>query len=84
MREVNSPDYHSYLHLVMDGSRGQVEWEILVDRLTVHETRFYRDTHSLDLIRDKYLSELVQERSTDRSGVGICSVFWHFVQDNSG
>lgn len=64
MREVKSPDYQSYLHLVTDGSRGQVEWETLVDRLTVHETRFYRDTNSLNLIRDKYLADLVtsQER----------------------
>ena len=29
MREVKSPDYQSYLHLVTDGSRGQVEWETL-------------------------------------------------------
>jgi len=51
--------------LVMDGSRGQVEWETLVDRLTVHETRFFRDTNSLDLIHDKYLAELVGAKVKD-------------------
>ena len=64
MREVNSPDYQSYLHLVMDGSRGQVEWETLVDRLTVHETRFYRDTNSLNLIQDIHLKDLVNTKDT--------------------
>lgn len=62
MREVNSPDYQTYLHLVMDGSSGQVEWETLVDRLTVHETRFYRDTNALNLIQDKFLPELIRTK----------------------
>ncbi|MGD8927170.1 MAG: protein-glutamate O-methyltransferase CheR [Thioalkalispiraceae bacterium] len=62
MREVNSPDYQSYFHLVTDGSRGQVEWEVLVDRLTVHETRFFRDMNSLNLIQDKYLAQVVEEK----------------------
>lgn len=60
MREVQCPDYQAYFNLILDGSRGQVEWETLVDRLTVHETRFFRDSHSLDLIHDKYLAELVE------------------------
>lgn len=62
MREVKSPDYQSYLHLVMSGSAGQVEWETLVDRLTVHETRFYRDNNALNLIQDKYLAELIKTK----------------------
>jgi len=63
MREVAVDNYQSYFNLIMDGSSGQVEWETLVDRLTVHETRFYRDEYSLDLIRDKYLSELTATKS---------------------
>lgn len=47
-------DYFSYLR---EGGRGAVEWEALVDRLTVHETRFYRDPAALSLIRDVYLRE---------------------------
>lgn len=61
MRELGCADYRQYLHLVTDGARGQVEWEILVDRLTVHETRFYRDTNSLDLIRNHYIPQLLQQ-----------------------
>jgi len=59
MREVKSPDYQTYLHLVTNGSSGQVEWETLVDRLTVHETRFYRDNNALNLIHDNYLKEII-------------------------
>ncbi len=59
MREVKSPDYQAYLHLVTNGSSGQVEWETLVDRLTVHETRFYRDNNALNLIHDNYLKEII-------------------------
>ncbi len=59
MREVGYDSYHDYLLHVTDGLRGQVEWEILVDRLTVHETRFYRDNNSLELIRDTYIPQLI-------------------------
>ena len=64
MRELAVPDYQSYYNMVTDGTRGQVEWEILVDKLTVHETRFYRDTHALDLIRAYYLEPLLEEKRT--------------------
>jgi len=63
MREVAIDNYQSYFDLIMNGSSGQVEWEILVDRLTVHETRFYRDEYSLDLIRNKYLPELTSTKA---------------------
>jgi len=60
MRELKCNDYQTYFNLVTAGTRGQVEWETLVDRLTVHETRFFRDTNALDLIRDEYLIPLVE------------------------
>jgi len=60
MREIDISAYQGYFNLVTDGTSGQVEWEILVDRLTVHETRFYRDEFSLGLIREKYLPELIE------------------------
>jgi len=60
MREVGFDSYQKYFHLVTDGSRGQVEWEILIDKLTVHETRFFRDVHALNLIRDTFLPSLLE------------------------
>lgn len=68
MRELKIRDYRAYFNLVTDGARGQVEWETLVDRLTVHETRFYRDMHALELIRKQYLQPLLsQPRETPRT-----------------
>lgn len=61
MRELGCGSFQDYYELVTDGSRGNVEWEILVDRLTVHETRFFRDSHALNLISDLYLEPLVQQ-----------------------
>lgn len=57
MREIgygNFQDYHDY---VVAGGRGAVEWTVLVDRLTVHETRFFRHRPSLDMIGNMFLSE---------------------------
>ncbi|MDZ7661853.1 CheR family methyltransferase [Thiohalophilus sp.] len=51
MRELGIDDYESYFNYLTTGTRGAVEWEILVDRLTVHETRFYRDEQALSVVR---------------------------------
>lgn len=64
MRELGVTDYGQYYEYILDGSRGQIEWETLIDRLTVHETRFFRDMHALDLITDTYLKERINEVSS--------------------
>lgn len=58
MRELKINDYQTYYDVVTTGSNGLIEWETLVDRLTVHETRFWRDEQCLNLIRDVYLKKL--------------------------
>ena len=40
MREIKCDNYQHYYDLITDHRSGFVEWETLVDRLTVHETRF--------------------------------------------
>lgn len=55
MREIGCVDYQSYYDLVTAHPAGIVEWSTLVDRLTVHETRFFRHESSLRLIRDQLL-----------------------------
>lgn len=55
MRELGFVDYQSYFKFLHEGAAGRVEWETLVDRLTVHETRFYRDEQALSVIRDVFL-----------------------------
>lgn len=50
MRELGFHDYQAYYDHILSGSRGKVEWDQLVDRLTVHETRFLRHSATFDLI----------------------------------
>lgn len=57
MRELGFSDYHAYFNYVTGGTTGSVEWETLVDRLTVHETRFFRDVNALHVI-GQYLQGL--------------------------
>lgn len=66
MRELGYTDYQTYYDYLTSAKQGVVEWEILVDRLTVHETRFYRDTHALDLVRDVYLSPLAKDSNLEK------------------
>lgn len=56
MREIGCSCYEDYLDIVTSALRGAQEWGILVDRLTVHETRFFRHPHSLALVRDEVLT----------------------------
>ncbi len=50
IRELQLVDYATYYQYLDQGLQGQREWERLVDRLTVHETRFIRDERALFLI----------------------------------
>lgn len=59
MRETGFGDYEAYFRLVSTGAAGAVEWATLVDRLTVHETRFFRHAPSLDLIARRWLPERI-------------------------
>lgn len=62
MRETGYAQYQDYLRFLLLGGRdGVVEWEILVDRLTVHETRFFRDQAALDLVQAQFLSGLMAD-----------------------
>lgn len=55
MREIGYADYQAYYDYLLSGSRGMVEWATLVDRLTVHETRFFRHEGALKVIREHCL-----------------------------
>jgi len=52
IRELELSDYAAYYAYLNRGVQGELEWEQLVDRLTVHETRFIRDEHALSLISE--------------------------------
>lgn len=52
MREVGCKTYQEYYDQIVDGTKGVIEWTTLVDRLTVQETRFYRDPDAFRLVTD--------------------------------
>lgn len=56
LRELELSDYDSYYRYLNNGVQGELEWELLVDRLTVHETRFMRDPNAISLISNHCLS----------------------------
>ncbi|ABC27447.1 MULTISPECIES: CheR family methyltransferase [Hahella] len=60
MREIGCPSYQEYFHKIVDSPSGVVEWAILVDRLTVQETRFYRDEDAFGLVKDYLLTRPVE------------------------
>ncbi|QKQ24887.1 CheR family methyltransferase [Candidatus Reidiella endopervernicosa] len=57
MREIGFRDPLAYFELLQSNGEGVVEWTTLVDRLTVHETCFYRHPESLQFIREQFLPE---------------------------
>lgn len=73
MHELAIESYQAYFNYLLSGHEGNIEWEILVDRLTVHETRFFRDQQAIKLIRDVYLSEL-DSNPEKKSSINVWSV----------
>lgn len=61
MRELGYSDYNQYYQLVTDGLSGLMEWSVLVDRLTVKETSFFRHRPSLEYVR-----RFIQNRINNR------------------
>ncbi|MFO7603677.1 MAG: protein-glutamate O-methyltransferase CheR [Gammaproteobacteria bacterium] len=66
MREQGIDGYQAYFDFLLSGAAGKVEWEILVDRLTVHETRFYRDENALSVVRDVFLPACLAGHDQDQ------------------
>ncbi|NIB39616.1 protein-glutamate O-methyltransferase CheR [Pseudomaricurvus alkylphenolicus] len=51
MRELKVKHYNQYFDQVASGALGMVEWSILIDRLVVKETSFFRHRDSVELVR---------------------------------
>ena len=67
MREVGFREYRDYYNFVLQGREGVIEWATLVDRLTVHETRFFRHISSVKLIRELLLPEWMSQEEPPKS-----------------
>ncbi len=72
MRELGYEKYQDYFRHLLAGRSGAVEWEVLVDRLTVHETRFFRDEAAMKMLEECYLNRLVSSETS--LGINIWSV----------
>ena len=73
MRQVGYSSFQAYFDYLQWQDIEQQEWQILVDRLTVHETQFFRHPHSLDLIQTHWLMPYLNAGPAD-SCLNILSV----------
>jgi len=60
MREIGIQDYDAYYEFIAFTSKGEREWLVLVDRLAVQETSFFRHLSSYDLV-ETYVKELIEK-----------------------
>ena len=56
MREIGCTSYQAYYETIVSGPDAIREWSTLVDRLTVQETRFFRDPDAFRLVADYVLT----------------------------
>ncbi|MEP6483833.1 MAG: protein-glutamate O-methyltransferase CheR [Rudaea sp.] len=55
MRETGHSNFEEYFKLLHTVPEGAIEWTTLVDRLTVHETHFFRHMPSMTYIAEQWL-----------------------------
>lgn len=75
MREIGCETYQAYYEKVVSGPGAIVEWATLVDRLTVQETRFFRDPDAFRLVSDYVMTrprDSLKKRPLEAWSVG-CS-----------
>lgn len=72
MREIGINDYEAYYEQLMAGPVAEREWAVLVDRLTVQETSFFRHPSSFALVR-QHVSELLL-KDPGRKSLNLWSV----------
>lgn len=70
MRELGYESIQEYYQHVTTGSKGAIEWNTLVDRLTVQETRFFRDLDAF-----AFVEQYVQQYAEQYDGKGSFE-FW--------
>ncbi len=66
MRELGIANYATYYQQVIDGPLGAIEWMVLLDRLTIQETQFFRHPESFAVVTE-CLTEKVQANPSPAS-----------------
>jgi chemotaxis methyl-accepting protein methylase len=64
MRETNRDSFADYFNDLQKVPEGAIEWTTLVDRLTVHETHFFRHMPSLQFIAEQWLPKVAARAAT--------------------
>jgi chemotaxis protein methyltransferase CheR/type IV pilus assembly protein PilK len=59
MRELKCSDVEVYFRQVQQDRQGSAEWRVLINRMTVNETRFFRHPASFNLVR-QHLNDLLE------------------------
>lgn len=67
MRETGYTNFENYYADLQGGPKAAVEWATLVDRLTIHETRFFRHGPSYEYLASHWLPERTASLSWDGS-----------------
>ncbi len=66
MRELGLDDYDHYYQQVTQGAAGMLEWTVIIDRIAVKETSFFRHRPSLEYVRN-YLQTKINNQSLTQS-----------------
>ena len=74
MREIGVSDYDEYFDMVEAVPKGVEEWKLLVDRIAVKETSFFREPHSYDALKNFLLDYLDGKLRTQDYTLDIWSV----------
>lgn len=67
MRELGLNDFSEYRSKVMDGLWGKAEWAVLVDRLMIKETSFFRHPFSIECVC-RFLQNRINSQASKNSG----------------
>lgn len=74
MQQLRIADYDSYFRMLARERGISEEWSRLVDRLTVHETAFFRHAPSLRLLTDEILPAFVAQHGAKAAGLQVWSL----------
>ena len=66
LREKGFADYAEYYQWLTNNAMERDEWANLVDLLTVHETRFFRDTKALELV-EQFSEQMLSRQDNQRA-----------------
>ena len=72
VRAKGLDSYRSYYERLLGYMMDRAEWATLIDLLTVHETRFFRDNNAMDLVGEftkKHIEQLCSRANDARSEV---------------